>query len=264
MTKRLGYVLAVFIMLQSLATVAREWKAADIPMVHLQNEKKYVCDPEEIMSQEMRDSTDFYLHKLKKEKKVESVFVIVSNVENADVFRVAQDIGNQYGVGDKKTNRGLVVVLALKDRKYFIAPGEGLEDELTDIECDEIARACIVKHMRLGKPDMAMLSTAKVLYTKFKTGETGLENGKSSLLEIVFASFLIGVVVFWFVIIFSKKNGNNGNNGNRNANRMKGFGPIFFGNPGHLNDSSFGGGGFSSGGSFGGGSFGGGGSGGSW
>ncbi len=48
--------------------------------------------------------------------------------------RVAQDLGNDYGVGDKKTRRGLVVVVAVEDHKYFIAPGMGLEGELTDVE----------------------------------------------------------------------------------------------------------------------------------
>lgn len=36
-------------------------------------------------------------------------------------------------------------MIAVEDHKYFIAPGSGLEGELTDVDCDDIARACIVK-----------------------------------------------------------------------------------------------------------------------
>ena len=86
-----------------------------------------------------------YIGRLEKEAGIQAVFVIVSHVENGDPFRVAQDIGNKYGIGNKKTDRGLVIVVAVDDRKYFIAPGDGLEGDLTDVECDDIARSCIVK-----------------------------------------------------------------------------------------------------------------------
>ena len=139
-----------------LATVlgldAKTWEAEDIPMVHLTDARRYVCDPDEILSQAERDSIDSYLLRLDKQCGVESVFVIVKRVSNGDTFRFAQDLGNRQGVGSKKTNRGLVVVVAVEDRRYFIAPGEGLEKDLTDIECDDIGRACIVANMKRGEP----------------------------------------------------------------------------------------------------------------
>ncbi|GAB6976583.1 hypothetical protein JCM15124A_14900 [Prevotella falsenii] len=228
-------------------------------MVHLQDARRYVCDPENIMSAAMRDSTDAYIGRLEKEAGVQAVFVIVPHVENGDPFRVAQDIGNKYGVGNKKTDRGLVVVVAVDDRKYFIAPGDGLEGDLTDVECDDIARSCIVRNMRKGDADMAMLSTAKAVYNKFKTGETGIESSEDGMKDAIAAVIILSVV--FFLIIWSIRNrGNNGRGGGRRGGSTTNF--IFWGNPGHINDSHFGGG--FGGGSFGGGSFGGGGSGGGW
>ena len=63
-------------------------------------------------------------------------------------------------------------MVAVDDKKYFIAPGNGLEGDLTDVDCDDIAQACIVRNMRAGDVDEAMLSTAKAVYNKFKTGES--------------------------------------------------------------------------------------------
>ena len=103
----------------------------------------YIREKKQINAQLKEQSQQ--IEKLEKEAKIQVVFVVVSHVENSDPFRVAQDIGNKYGVGNKNTDRGLVVVVAVDDRKYFIAPGEGLEGDLTDVECDDIARACIVK-----------------------------------------------------------------------------------------------------------------------
>ena len=257
MNKAIFTLCAFLFSIFTLQTTAKDWNANNIPMVHLQDARQYVCDPEGLMSNAMRDSTNYYIGKLEKEAKIQVVFVVVSHVENSDPFRVAQDIGNKYGVGNKNTDRGLVVVVAVDDRKYFIAPGEGVEGDLTDVECDDIARACIVKNMRKGNVDEAMLSTAKAVYNKFKTGSTGLDKQEEPI-ETAIAIGIIGAVVFFWVI-WSIKGKNNNGRGGRNG----GGGPfIFWGNPGHLNDSFFGRG--FSGGSFGGGSFGGGGAGGGW
>ncbi len=99
-----------------------------------------------------KDSANFYLQKLKLECGVQNVLIIVGRVANQDAFRMAQDVGNKYGIGYKKSRRGLVIVIAVEDHKYFIAPGSGLEGELTDVDCDDIARACIVKYMREDAP----------------------------------------------------------------------------------------------------------------
>jgi Beta-propeller domains of methanol dehydrogenase type len=259
MNKAIFALCAFLFSIFTLQATAKDWNADNIPMVHLQDARRYVCDPENIMSAAMRDSTDVYIGRLEKEAGIQAVFVIVSHVENGDPFRVAQDIGNKYGVGNKKTDRGLVIVVAVDDRKYFIAPGDGLEGDLTDVECDDIARICIVKNMRKGNPDMAMLSTAKAIYNKFKTGETGIESPKEGADDAIAAAIILSVVFFW--IIWSIRNrGNNGRGGGRRGGSSTNS--IFWGNPGHMNDRHFGGG--FGGGSFGGGSFGGGGSGGGW
>lgn len=118
MRRLLLLVLAVFGVLLGHAKV---WTADDIPMVHLQDRNRYVCDPEDLMSPADRDTADVYLRRLETQCGIQSVFVVVNHVKDADCFRMAQDIGNKQGVGDKKTRRGLVIVLAVDDRRYFIA-----------------------------------------------------------------------------------------------------------------------------------------------
>jgi uncharacterized protein len=268
-SRKTGIITVLLLLMAILPLQAKEWTADDIPMVHLQDARRYVCDPEGIMSQTLRDSTDMYLKRLEQEKGVQSVFVVVNHVENADAFRIAQDIGNRQGVGNKETNRGLVVVIAVQDRKYFIAPGSGLEAELTDMECGRIGRACIVQNMRIGNTDNAVLFTAKAVYNRVAKGDSRLgDEEEDDGLFIVLFIFLVILMAFTFWGFFDKI-------------LRKVFGiqipqdtthtrkrPPFiilddfhdFGSNSHIN---IGGGGFG-GGSFGGGSFGGGGAGGGW
>ena len=249
MNKAIFTICAFLFSIFTLQATAKDWNADNIPMIHLKDARRYVCDPENIMSKAMRDSTDAYIGRLEKESGV-----IVRHVENGDPFRVAQDIGNKYGVGNKKTDRGLVIVVAVEDKKYFIAPGDGLEGDLTDVECDDIARACIVKNMRLGNPDMAMLSTAKAIYSKFTTGKLGIQSPKKKEDDSIAAFIIFFIVAFWVICAIKNRGNNGGSCGST----------VFWGNPCHINDIFFRGGGGFSGGSFGGGSFGGGGSGGGW
>ena len=167
------FTLIVFVAFGILSLAAkREWKADDVPIPFLQDSTQYVSDPDGYVDKAQKDSANFYLQKLKLECGVQNVLIIVGKVDNQDAFRMAQDVGNKYGIGYKKSRRGLVVVIAVEDHKYFIAPGSGLEGELTDVDCDDIARACIVKNMREDKPGEAVASVSRAIYNKVKADAT--------------------------------------------------------------------------------------------
>ena len=255
---------------------SREWSAQNVPIPFLKDSTQYVSDPDGLVGKTQKDSANLYLQKLKLECGVQNVLIIVGKVENQDAFRMAQDVGNKYGIGYKKSRRGLVIVIAVEDHKYFIAPGSGLEGELTDVDCDDIARACIVKYMREDDPGEAVASVSRAIYNKVKSGRTGIEsvdegtvNGEEdwALVIILFLLFF-GVPIYYLVRYILEQVGvlkprpkGKGRDRNRRRNDDDDWLPPFFMGGGGF--SGGGGGGFS-GGSFGGGSFSGGGSGGSW
>ena len=254
----------------------KEWSAQNVPIPFLKDSTQYVSDPDGLVGKEQKNSANHYLQKLKLECGVQNVLIIVGKLENQDAFRMAQDVGNKYGIGYKKSRRGLVIVIAVEDHKYFIAPGSGLEGELTDVDCDDIARACIVKYMREDDPGEAVASVSRAIYNKVKSGRTGIEqidegsvNGEEdwALVIILFLLFF-GVPIYHLVRYILEQVGvlkprpkGKGRNQNRRRNDDDDWLPPFFMGGGGF--SGGGGGGFS-GGSFGGGSFSGGGSGGGW
>ena len=187
---------------------------------------------------------------------------------------MAQDLGNKYGVGDKDTRRGLVVVIAVDDKRYTIAPGQGLEGELTDVDCNHIAQAFIIPNMKSGNTDLAVVQTSQGLLTKIKTGKLTLQEdteGEDMTAEDWFLIAVMLIVIFgipfaylleWILLslhVIKKPWFKKSKNNNRRNNKDDNFPPfIFFGGGGSHS------GGGSIGGSFGGGSFGGGGSSGGW
>ena len=261
----------------ALALTAGEvWTAKNVPIPFLRDSTQYVSDPDGYVDKALTDSANFYLQKLKLECGVQNVLIIVGKVDNQDAFRMAQDVGNQYGIGYKKSRRGLVIVIAVEDHKYFIAPGSGLEGELTDVDCDDIARACIVKYMREDNPGEAVASVSRAIYNKVKSGRTGIEsvdegsvNGEDEwALVIIVLLINFGIPIYNLIRYILEQLGlvkprskGKGRSQNRRRNNHDDWLPPFFMGGGGF--SGGGGGGFS-GGSFGGGTFSGGGSGGGW
>ena len=172
--KRFFILLLMIVSVFSSSFAQREWSAENVPIPYLKDSTQYVSDPDGYLSKDQKDSANFYLQKLNLECGVQNVLVIVGHVKDQDAFRMSQDIGEKYGIGYKKTRRGLVMVIAVEDHKYFIAPGMGLEGELTDVDCDDIARACIVKYMRLNQPGMAVVTVSRSIYNKVKSGRSGI------------------------------------------------------------------------------------------
>ena len=140
------------------------WNADNIEMVFLKDSTQYVCDPDHILTKEYKDSANHYLNLLNHEFDIQPVFIVVNHLKNADAFRMAQDVGNKYGVGYKDTRTGLVIVLAVADKQYFIAPGKGLEEFLPDITCNRIATNFIKPNMRANNTSLAVAQTCEAVY----------------------------------------------------------------------------------------------------
>ena len=254
----------------------KEWNAENIPVPYLQDRNQYVSNPDTVLRQATVDSMNVILRNLETECQIQSIVVVVNHVENADVFRVAQDLGNNYGVGDKETNRGLVMVVAYKDRKYFIAPGRGLEADLTDAECSQLARTYLTPYMKVNNPNEGMYQLVNATYQLVKgkplpaaPDEYRLSNNTESSEGMDFETWIFLILFFWITgygvlnekyrwLVLSSLGGTG----------FTGFGRDRAGSGGSWGSGWRGGGGFGGGfgggGSFGGGSFGGGGAGGGW
>jgi uncharacterized membrane protein YgcG len=214
-----------------------------------------------------------WLCKLNDSLGIETVMILVNHIENDDPFRLAQDVGNAYGVG--KDDRGLMVVLGYEDHSINISPGRSLEADLTDVECRRLQQEYVIPSMKAELPDSGMLYLAEAIYNLLQKKQlpemsylTNNEAAADEDIDMVGLFIMIYMFLFggWATLIAYLAHRYNG--------RM--FTNWFKANPfaaqpevivthgggfggGHFGGGSFGGGGGFSGGSFGGGSFGGGG-----
>jgi uncharacterized protein len=187
--------------------------------------------------------------------------VIENSLEGDDDFDYSHRLAENWGIGTKGKNNGLLIYVAVKDRKIRIQTGYGMEGTITDALSKRIIEENIKPNFRQNNYYLGLDEATSILM-RAAAGEyiNDAPRKKSKKSPPPFL-VLIVIIVIILIIITSNKGGGGRGRG------LHGPGPFF---------GTFGGGGFSSGGfgggssggggfgGFGGGSFGGGGAGGSW
>lgn len=189
--------------------------------------------------------------------------VIVSDLGDYSAADYAIEIGNKWGVRDKKHKNGVVILIKTSSAKggdgdIFIATGEDLEGVLPDIACKKIINQQFIPELKKGNYYEAIVKGLDIILPVV-AGEISVTRNED---DPVFFGFILFLTVMIIVLIVSaskssrnRKGGDGSGDGNGNNENM--LNAIFWGSllsNGHRGSSGSSGFG---GGSFGGGSFGG-------
>lgn len=171
----------------------------------------------------------------------------------------AQRIYQSWGIGQKGTNNGALLLVFIQDRQMRIQTGYGLEGALPDALCKRIIEDEIKPHFQQGDFDGGLTAgvNAILLATKGEykgSGRTINERGTPQPLHIIFWSLVAFFILMSIVDSFSRR---------RRGRLYGGGGGTFIGGWGG-GSSGWSGGGGGGGFSGGGGMSGGGGASGSW
>jgi uncharacterized protein len=224
----------------------------------------YVNDFAHVLSPETTAELNDVCLQIDQKAKAQIAVVTINSLDGRDVESYAVDLFKQWGIGNKSTNRGVLILIAVKDHRYRTEVGYGLEPILPDGKVGGFWRE-VVPLLKQSDYDQALkLNTervASVIAEDAGVQLTGASSGSAErapprrppagisiggvliliiLVIIVLATPLRGILFWWLLM------GGGGRGG--------GWGGGGFGGGG-------GGGGF---GGFGGGSSGGGGASGSW
>ncbi|RZL48490.1 MAG: TPM domain-containing protein [Pedobacter sp.] len=198
--------------------------------------------------------------------------VIIKSVGEYDINEYAYKLGREWGVGGKEKNNGVILLIAMGDRKISIQTGYGLEGALPDIYTKRIIENDIKPFFKendyfsgINAGTNSIIALIKGEY-KNDSPKAKSKGGKGS------AGFIVLIIIIIIVIIIRRGGGGGGSQviGGRGVADALFWSMLFGGGGRNSGGGGFGGGfgGGSSGGGgfggFGGGSFGGGGSSGSW
>lgn len=229
--------------------------------------KKLVNDYAGVLAQQNVQALERKLVAYSDSTSTQIAIVVEKYLESDDAFDRSFKIADAWGIGGAKNDNGVLIYVAVDNRKIFIQTGYGVEDRLTDAMTKRIIEQVVVPNFRSGQYynglDRATSIMIDLLQGRYKAdprSEVGL-----SPLAVLIIFLVILFLLSWFM---SRGNDDDDDGGYYRGGRYHGptrrrGGWVVMpgGGFGGGGGGGFGGGGF---GGFGGGGFGGGGAGGSW
>lgn len=191
--------------------------------------------------------------------------ITIPTTGDYDIQQVALAYLREWGIGNAKTNNGIVLLAAMQDRKIRIETGYGMEGVIPDITAKAIIENEIIPNFKAGNYyrgfDEATNAIIKAAAGEYKAPQGYKKNKRGGK-----GSALIIFIIMAVLIFLMSGRGGKGGGGDFLTGMI--LGSLLSGGRGSGGGSSWGGSGWSGGGGgfggFGGGSGGGGGASGSW
>ena len=249
--KRVGILLVLFsaVLLGPMGLLAEKVATMPAPTAYV-DDYAHVLTPDgeakiEALCREVHDRT-----------KAQIFYVTINTLEGEDVQTFANELFAKWKIGEKKTDRGILILIATGERKRWIEVGYGLEGILNDAKVGDIGREMVPQLKALdydaagltGVSDVAKVIAADANVTletpvpQAAPVQRQADSGGSGVVGYFPVLFIVLVVL---LIIFGRRMGGRGIGGGGYGD---GFGGGFggggggFGGDGGGGGSDFGGG----------------------
>ena len=103
----------------------------------------YIDDYAQVFSADGKSNMEALCRELHDKTKAQVFVVTVNSTEGEPVETFANDLFAKWKIGEKKTDRGVLMLFAIKDRKRWIEIGYGLEGILNDAKVGDIGRTMV-------------------------------------------------------------------------------------------------------------------------
>ena len=237
---------------------------SDIPDVPKKQTSLY--DYAGILSSNEQKSLENKLIRYSDSTSTQIVIVTLQNIGGNEISSFGVELAHKWGIGQATEDNGILMLVAIDERKVTIQTGYGVEHLLTDALSSRIIRNIITPNFKQGNYHDGLDQASDAIF-QIMMGEYQNDNPKSDDDK---GLFRILPVIFFIIImiIISRRNKGGGKGGKHSAANtllnvliLSSMGRGGFGG-GSSSGGLGGGGGF--GGGFGGGGFGGGGASGGW
>ena len=228
---------------------------------------KYVVDLAGILDDATENRLNGYLQELEQKTTAQLVILTIKSLEGESIedfsIKIAHD---KWKLGQKGKDNGVLFLISVKDRKYRIEVGYGLEGVLPDSLVGSLGRNLLVPYFRKGDYSNGIFATTLAMANEIamdsgvkingmpivKRGVQPASKGKppglfNSIVTIVFLVIMVILFIknprlFLMLLLFSSMGGRRGSWGGGG-----GFGGGGFGGFGGGGGGGFGGGGVSGG-----------------
>jgi len=144
---------ALFILLFSLQAVTASAQETKLPQF-----SGYVNDFAGILGQGTEAAISSVAQQLDAKTSAQLAVVTVDTVKPLTIEQYAVELFEKWGIGQKDKDNGLLILIAVNDKKIRIETGYGLEGALPDAICSQIIYQDIVPEFKKGNFEKGVLS----------------------------------------------------------------------------------------------------------
>ena len=182
----------------TLPALAGTYRADEIPNVQRMDRRRYVSDPDGILSAGAVARIDSLCGALRERGVAEVAVAVVEDIASDDVFSFAYDLFSAWGVGREGRDDGLGILLVTKRREIRFVTGYGLEGVLPDALCKRIQMRYMLPAFREGDYDRGMTEGVEAVARLLAGDPADAENaddGRAGELPLWAILLVVGGVV---------------------------------------------------------------------
>lgn len=189
---------------------ATDYTPQDIENPNVDDRRVYVSDPGNLVNQSVKDAVNRELYGLRLSTGAEVVVAVVPSIGDMPIEEFSEKLFTRWGLGKSDKDNGVLILIALEQRRARITTGYGVEGVLPDISAKKIVDKSIVANMRDGELDKAVAASAhevaRVLSDpeaagELKSGEAeAWEKGPDAISSDTLVNFAMYVALFFLII----------------------------------------------------------------
>lgn len=189
----------------TLFAQTKTYGVKDVPNTQLKDRRTYTTDPDGILSANIKHEIDQLLVQLEQETGNEVAVVVLPSIGSEDCFDFSHELFNNWGIGKKGADNGLLMLLVTDQRCIQFYTGYGLEGIIPDYIAKQIQMNLMIPYLKNGDWGEGMLAGVKevynILYTYKEHG--ALPNSYDSYGKedpLLFMSLFFGIVLIFIII----------------------------------------------------------------
>ena len=125
--------------------------------------RDYVVDLAGVLPQEVQARLNAYLRELEQKTTAQVLVLTVQSLDGQSIEEFAFNTKEKWKLGQKGKDNGVLIVVAVQDRKYRLEIGYGLESILPDSRVGTIGREYLVPYFRKGDFGAGVYAAALVV-----------------------------------------------------------------------------------------------------
>ena len=164
----------------------------------------YVNDFAHVLNQDTISKVDSLCEQVDHEAHSQIAVVTINSLDGSDIESYAVDLYKNWGIGDKVSNRGVLILLAVGDHKFRIEVGYGLEPILPDGKVGGFGREAVPLLRANDYNGAILLMTERVAQVIAQDAGIQIKGGSPSAPAQPTEEASppsVGKIIFWLIII---------------------------------------------------------------